>query len=232
MCPFNKGKRGPFLFCGRGGVFFLGCVMVFSGCLGPIARGPRSKTSNASRPPEGATEGIGKTVSHDSFNGSHQTQHFIPPLSTFRVRSPYGPRGRKFHTGVDLIESARGGDPIFASWKGVVETVSHRGGYGRMVLLRHGEMGYTRYAHLQKVTVRKGQTIQQGQTIGFVGKSGRATGPHLHFEILTPKYKTVDPTPYLFPVHHDTPLARSRLSTAQFPVTSFPPALPSPQKLK
>lgn len=231
MCLFNRGKRGP-LPLWRGGAFFLGSVMVFSGCLGPIARGPRSKISTASRPPVRTSTGEKKMVSHDSFNGVRQTQHFIPPLSTFRIRSPYGPRGRKFHTGVDLIESSRGGDPIFASWKGVVETVSHRGGYGRMVLLRHGEMGFTRYAHLQKVTVRKGQTIQQGQTIGFVGKSGRATGPHLHFEILTLKYKTVDPTPYLFPVRHDTPVALQRLSTAQFPGTSLPPAMASPQKLK
>lgn len=210
----------------------MGSAIFLSGCLGPIARGPRSKTTPASRPLAGTSIGVKKTIPHPSFDGSGQTKTFSPPLSTFRIRSPYGPRGRKFHTGVDLIESARGGSPIFASWKGVVESVSHRGGYGRMVLLRHGEKGFTRYAHLQKVTVRKGQTIQQGQTIGFVGRSGRASGPHLHFEILTPEFKTVDPTPYLFPTHQDTPVGNPRLSPPYFPISSLPPAMPPPQKLK
>lgn len=231
MCLFNRGKRGP-LPLWRGGAFFLGSVMVFSGCLGPIARGPRSKTSPASRLPAGTSTDIKKSIPQGSFDGGGKTQKFSPPLSTFRIRSPYGPRGRKFHGGVDLIESPRGGDPIFASWKGVVKIVSYRGGYGRMVLLRHGEMGFTRYAHLQKVVVRKGQTVQQGERIGFVGKSGRASGPHLHFEILTPEFKTVDPTPFLFPVPHDTPVPSPRISSSHFPVSSLPPAIPSPQKLK
>ncbi|MBK8574144.1 MAG: M23 family metallopeptidase [Elusimicrobia bacterium] len=68
-----------------------------------------------------------------------------------------------------------------------------------MVLIRHGDKGFTRYAHLQKITVQQGKSVHQGETVGFVGKSGRATGYHLHFEILTAEHKTLDPLPFLFP---------------------------------
>ena len=183
-------------------VLFPAAALLTSACLGPVSRGSTSSLAHSAR----------------SLSTSHQT--FAPPLKTFRVGSPYGRRGKKFHEGVDLVDSPKGGEPVLASMEGVVEKVSHRGSYGRMILLSHGKKGFTRYAHLKKTLVREGQTVQQGETIGFVGKSGRATGYHLHFEILTAEQKTVDPMPYLFPedksVHLTTPSA---------------PRLPSPEKL-
>lgn len=172
-----------------------------------MARGPRPKTDPSVRvmpssPPVKKKRSI-PSVSVQSPVPSGvalSATGYSLPLEHPRVVSSFGSRGRKkIHRGIDLVQSARGGDPVRASKAGVVERVSHRGGYGRMVLLRHPDQWFTRYAHLRKVTVRPGQSVQVGETVGFVGESGRATGPHLHFEVLTPSKKTVDPTPYLFP---------------------------------
>ena len=104
-----------------------------------------------------------------------------------KINSPFGwrrhpvTRRRDFHTGVD-IKSPRG-RAIKASKAGRVEYSGWMGGYGRVVVIRHGDGYSTLYAHCNSISVRKGQTISQGQTIASVGTSGRTTGPHLHFEI-------------------------------------------------
>lgn len=219
LCPFRK--------------FILLTVVggVVAGCLGPIARGPKPKTTLAPQAPVVVQTVVQRSPTVSVRSSTDSVRHadgFAPPLAQFRVRSPYGQRGRKFHTGLDLIQSPGGGDPVLASREGVVEMVVHRGGYGRMILLRHGESGFTRYAHLKKITVRPGQTVQQGETIGFVGSSGRASGPHLHFEILTRYRKTVDPMPHLFPAKQETQLARPPTTT---PTTLTPP-ISAPQKVK
>lgn len=107
-------------------------------------------------------------------------------------------RGRKFHTGIDIKDRKLGGDPVYASRAGRVVDVRARGGYGNMVLIRHADGYSTRYAHMRKVLVRKGQEVEALQPIGTVGATGRATTPHLHFEVLTPTQQHVDPAPYIF----------------------------------
>ncbi|MBK7545802.1 MAG: M23 family metallopeptidase [Elusimicrobia bacterium] len=121
------------------------------------------------------------------------------PLFKPRILSPYGPRGRRFHVGLDLIQTRGGGDPILASRDGVVEEARVRRGYGKTVLLRHPDGWFTRYAHGRKLNVREGQRVARGDVLGWVGRTGRATTAHLHFEILKPNRKTVDPKPRLFP---------------------------------
>jgi len=74
-----------------------------------------------------------------------------------------------------------------------------RSGYGRMVELVHDDGFSTRYAHLRRIDVKLGQRVRQGDRIGIVGSTGRATTAHLHFEVLTPGYRFVDPAIYLFP---------------------------------
>ncbi len=88
----------------------------------------------------------------------------------------------KFHYGVDF--SARMGTEVYATGDGVVTTVEHSmWGYGNMVVIDH-DYGYiTRYAHLQKAVVKKGQKVKRGQLIGYVGNSGKTTGVHLHYEV-------------------------------------------------
>ena len=89
----------------------------------------------------------------------------------------------KFHSGIDF--SAALGTEAYATGDGVVADVeSNDWGYGNMVTVDHG-FGYkTRYAHLQKAAVRKGQRVKRGQMIGFIGSTGKATGVHLHYEVL------------------------------------------------
>lgn len=88
---------------------------------------------------------------------------------------------RMFHSGADL--AARAGTSVRATADGVVGTAGWQGGYGLLVKLRH-EGGYeTRYGHMSRVIVMPGQVVTKGQVIGFVGSTGRSTGPHLHYEV-------------------------------------------------
>jgi murein DD-endopeptidase MepM/ murein hydrolase activator NlpD len=104
------------------------------------------------------------------------------PLSRVQITSPYGPRGREFHEGVDLRASV--GTPVFAAQTGTVLYADRKiRGYGNMVVIRHADGITTIYAHNSRLLVRQGQKVFKGQRIAFSGKSGRAHGPHLHFEI-------------------------------------------------
>ncbi|HLH09972.1 MAG TPA: M23 family metallopeptidase [Terriglobales bacterium] len=86
-----------------------------------------------------------------------------------------------FHRGVDI--SSPMGTPIIAPADGVVVFASLAAGYGRMVEIDHGHDILTRYGHLMSWSVTEGEHIQRGQVIGYVGMSGRSTGPHLHYEV-------------------------------------------------
>jgi murein DD-endopeptidase MepM/ murein hydrolase activator NlpD len=86
----------------------------------------------------------------------------------------------KAHLGVDY--AAPTGTPAQTVGDGVVEFAGVQGGYGNTVIVRHGNNHSTVYAHLSRIHVRKGQSVQKGQTIGAVGSTGWSTGPHLHFE--------------------------------------------------
>ncbi|MGA7908564.1 MAG: M23 family metallopeptidase [Candidatus Sulfotelmatobacter sp.] len=86
-----------------------------------------------------------------------------------------------FHSGVDIGSSY--GHPIVAPADGVVTFADFLGGYGKMVMLDHGHGISTRYGHLSGFSVTPGEHIHRGDTIGYVGLSGRSTGPHLHYEV-------------------------------------------------
>ena len=109
------------------------------------------------------------------------------PVSMGYYSSNYGYRldpftGKStFHTGVDLI--APPGTPVMAAAGGVVSTVSFVPEYGNMVDVDHDNGLTSRYAHLNKSLVKVGDVVLKGQTIALVGATGRATGPHLHFEV-------------------------------------------------
>lgn len=122
---------------------------------------------------------------------------FLSPVKKARVVSPFGKRKRRWHTGVDLKSRARGEKTVRAARLGYVVSAGRRKGYGKMITIKHEDGAKTRYAHLKKILVRKGQAVQKGQKIGIIGKTGRATGPHLHFEILTPQGRFVNPTRYI-----------------------------------
>ncbi|MFZ5366674.1 MAG: peptidoglycan DD-metalloendopeptidase family protein [Spirochaetota bacterium] len=100
------------------------------------------------------------------------------------------------HKGVD-ISTYRQGDPVVASADGQVVTVDYDiGGFGNYIIIKHKHGFYTRYAHLQSFRVQKGQKVQQGQVIGYIGNTGLSTGPHLHYEVHIGS-DVVDPLKYL-----------------------------------
>ncbi|MBX7058440.1 MAG: M23 family metallopeptidase [Leptospirales bacterium] len=112
---------------------------------------------------------------------------FLPPLSGARLASGFGMRldpfshRRTFHGGVDL--AAPIGTPVLASREGRVLRAGEAAGYGLLVVLEH-QFGYqSYYGHLSRIRVAVGQRLRAGAVLGEVGATGRATGPHLHFEV-------------------------------------------------
>jgi len=87
-----------------------------------------------------------------------------------------------FHSGLDI--AANKGTPIRATADGTVKAAAYNGNYGNAVLIEHGFGISTRYGHLSRFAVRDGQEIRRGEVLGYVGATGRATAPHLHYEIL------------------------------------------------
>jgi murein DD-endopeptidase MepM/ murein hydrolase activator NlpD len=97
-----------------------------------------------------------------------------------RRSDPFSGEG-SFHSGVDI--SAPAGTPVHAAADGIVLHAQFMGGYGRLVVIDHGNGLQTYYAHMSRFGVVPGQEIRQGDVVGFVGMSGRSTGPHLHYEV-------------------------------------------------
>jgi murein DD-endopeptidase MepM/ murein hydrolase activator NlpD len=97
------------------------------------------------------------------------------------LTSSFGLRGGRPHEGVDL--AARKGTSIYASEAGKVIHSGRLGDYGNVVIVKHAGHYRTVYAHASKTLVRKGQFVEKRQKIALVGRTGRATGSHLHFEI-------------------------------------------------
>lgn len=111
--------------------------------------------------------------------------------SSYSIRR-FHPISKKYkrHTGIDY--SATPGTPIFATAGGTVEFAGWRGGYGKLMIIRHPNGYKTYYGHCSRLLVKKGTYVNQGQTIASVGRTGRATGPHVHYEIRI-NGKPVDP---------------------------------------
>ncbi len=123
-------------------------------------------------------------------DGRNMRKAFLrAPLSFSRISSNFNPNRRhpvlntiRAHKGVDY--AAANGTPVMAAGEGKVIFRSKKGGYGNTVIVQHGGNITTLYAHLSKFNrqARNGSRVKQGQTIGYVGQSGLATGPHLHYE--------------------------------------------------
>ena len=112
---------------------------------------------------------------------------YIKPISGGRISSGFGKRSAPtagattYHQGVDLATPL--GTPVWASSGGTVSFAGWGGGYGNVVYVDHPDGRQTRYAHLSKIYVKVGQSVNQGQVIAASGSTGRSTGPHLHFEM-------------------------------------------------
>ena len=124
-------------------------------------------------------------------NGKGMTKSLMKtPINGARLSSSYGMRKHpilgynKMHKGVDF--AAPTGTPIFAAGNGIIEYVGRNGGYGKYIRIRHDGTYKTAYAHLNsyKKGIGNGVRVKQGDIIGYVGSTGRSTGPHLHYEII------------------------------------------------
>ena len=118
------------------------------------------------------------------------------PINGARLSSGFGFRKHpilgynKLHQGTDF--AARRGTPVMASGSGTIERASWFGAYGKYVRIRHNSTYKTAYAHLSKFgrNIKAGRKVRQGQIIGYVGSTGRSTGPHLHYEVLVNNKRT------------------------------------------
>lgn len=134
------------------------------------------------------TDAKGQTSYYDE-NGMGASKSLMrTPISGARITSGFGMRRHpllgynKLHTGIDF--GAARGTPIKAAGDGVVVHAGWRGSYGRAVVIKHTGKYSTLYAHMSKTAkLKKGQHVRQGQVIGYVGTTGRSTGPHLHYEV-------------------------------------------------
>jgi murein DD-endopeptidase MepM/ murein hydrolase activator NlpD len=102
----------------------------------------------------------------------------------------------KYHSGLDFAAPA--GTPIYATGDGVVEDASMSDvGYGNHVLINHGYGYKTLYGHMLKIKVKDGQTLKRGDVVGWVGSTGKSTGPHCHYEV-SKNGEKVDPVYFFF----------------------------------
>ena len=122
------------------------------------------------------------------------------PLADSRLTSDYGMRthpvlgGRRNHNGVDL--AAPTGTPIYATGDGLISKAGPFSSYGNYVSIEHGGQLQTRYAHMSRIAVAEGTRVRKGDIIGYVGSTGRSTGPHLHYEVRIAG-RSVNPIPYM-----------------------------------
>lgn len=129
------------------------------------------------------------------------------PINGARLSSGFGMRRHpvlgygKMHKGVDF--AAPRGTPIYAAGDGTIDYAGRRGSFGNYVRIRHNNQYSTAYAHMNKIAAksRKGSRIKQGEVIGYVGTTGRSTGPHLHYEVLE-HGKQINPKSAKFPTGH------------------------------
>ncbi len=133
-----------------------------------------------------------------------------------RLMDGFGHRSDPFsgegamHTGLDI--SAPVGTGVKATADGIVMFANWNSGYGRCVIVDHGNGYQTLYGHLSRIEVIEGQEIRQGETVGRVGNSGRSTGPHLHYEV---RVHSMPVNPYRFVAH--PPAMRAAVSGNEFP---------------
>jgi len=141
-------------------------------------------------------------VNYYNKNGESAQKTFMrTPVSSARITSRFGRRKHpilgytKMHTGIDF--GVARGTPIYAAASGTVQKAGWAGGYGKYVRIRHSKKLSTAYAHMSRIArgIRPGKKISQGQIIGYVGSTGRSTGPHLHYEIRV-SGKPVNPMRY------------------------------------
>ncbi len=201
IMPWNESHQSLFIVVSV-------TLLLMSGCT------PKPKYHGRSQPkepastvtPESPSESPAKaTVTTKSPTKSPAKAHivFTAPVrdySSRRLTSRYGVRKdpryntKEFHHGIDI--KAESGDDVFASAPGTVIFSGKQSGFGKVIIIDHGKRFCTVSAHLSSILVNEGSRVGRGDVIGKVGRSGNATGVHLHFELRI-EGKSVDPLRYL-----------------------------------
>nr|WP_319499715.1 M23 family metallopeptidase [uncultured Draconibacterium sp.] len=163
----------------RGGIF---CLLLFavSVAFGQSRMVNTLDVPNVAKPIN--TEGL--RASLDCFPESAQKgylEQFIVPGNDGYIISRFGPRSGRMHYGTDIKMNK--GDTVVATQSGVIARSNWGYGFGNLVVVQHRNNIQTYYAHLSKFLKRKGDTVEKGEPIGLAGSTGRARGPHLHFEM-------------------------------------------------
>ncbi len=138
----------------------------------------------------GHTSADGRTDFYTAAGDSVRKALLRTPVDSFRISSGFGMRKHpilgysKLHQGIDFAAPA--GTPIYAAGDGVVQEARRKGSYGNYVRVKHNGAYGTAYAHLSRFAkgMKVGRRVRQGEIIGYVGSTGRSTGPHLHYEVL------------------------------------------------
>ncbi len=174
-------------------IFFISTgIILYSACSEtPIYHGKRAKTGDYER----------------SFKKKQPLLQidtiFFPPVKNYhrnKITSAFGIRNdpkykfKELHTGIDI--DTRIGEPVIASAPGKIVFAGRKSGYGKVIIIDHGKRIHTVYAHLSSILCRKDDYVIRGETIGNAGKSGNATGSHLHFEIRK-SGKAINPILYI-----------------------------------
>lgn len=159
----------------------------------------KEKENQAAAPSGGNSGGNG--TGGNGGGGTTSSGFLFPlPAGSSVITSPYGFRYHpidgqyRFHNGVDL--GAAAGTPIYATKSGTVTTATYASGYGNYVTINHGDGFSSLYGHMTYYTVSYGQTVSQGEIIGYVGSTGYSTGNHLHFTLFY-NGSTVNPMDYI-----------------------------------
>lgn len=139
----------------------------------------------------GSSQPINQSI--ETNNKKASSKQWCFPLPGAKVISPYGKRGKRRHSGVDIKTKDR--DSIYAAFDGEVIFSKPYHGYGNLVRIKHANGLETYYSHNSENLVKEGQHVKAGQVIALVGQTGRATTPHLHFEIRV-NGKTRNPADY------------------------------------
>lgn len=163
----------------------------------------RQEAANNPTNPGGSTGGNdGGNTGGLNPGGASGTGSFIWPVPcSTRVTSRYGNRidpftlQERYHSGIDIDGFGNAGNSIVAADGGQVITASYDGGYGNYVVIDHGNSTQTLYAHMSGMAVSQWDWVEQGQVIGYLGDTGRATGVHCHFEVFVNGGRT-DPAAY------------------------------------
>ena len=180
-------------------IVFAICAVTFSFLAHGSEPLPQTSQSAAAKRSLSATTGSASAVDPHRLSEFAIGPSLEPPLSQIDVTSPFGWRinpvlkTRMFHKGVDY--GALEGTPVHAAQDGEVEAMEGRRHFGFYVRMRHGRLLETAYGHLMSFMpgLHRGSVLRCGDIIGFVGATGLATGPHLHYEVILDG-KAIDPS--------------------------------------